>query len=175
MAPPTAPNITATPGTQLIPGQTITITTENGPGTGNTFSWLKNGVVLSSQTGNSIPVNIDGVGNYTLKIANSIGCERSSNTIVINGASSNKLFLYPSPSTGKFQVRYFTDANNLKPLQMAIYNSAGALIYSARYTIFSNYNPMAVDLTRHGNGFYYVHLLSADGKVLGTETVIIQN
>ena len=175
VAPPTAPNITATPGTQLIPGQTITITTENGPGTGNTFSWLKNGVVLSSQTGNSIPVNIDGVGNYTLKIANSIGCERSSNTIVINGASSNKLFLYPSPSTGKFQVRYFTDANNLKPLQMTIYNSAGALIYSARYTIFSNYNPMAVDLTRHGNGFYYVHLLSADGKVLVTETVIIQN
>ena len=121
------------------------------------------------------PMIADFVANLDRINALADGAPGFINTIVINGASSNKLFLYPSPSTGKFQVRYFTDANNLKPLQMAIYNSAGALIYSARYTIFSNYTPMAVDLTRHGNGFFYVHLLSSDGKVLGTETVIIQN
>ena len=173
VASPTAPTITASPSTQLVPGQTITITASNGPGAGNTFSWLKNGIVLSAQTGNSIPVNVDGLGNYTLRITNAIGCENTSNTVVINGAGSNNMFVYPSPSTGKFQVRYFTDINNLRPIKMAIYNSAGALVYNAQYTIFGNYTPMAVDLTKYVHGVYHIHLLSVEGKTLGTKTIVV--
>ena len=173
VAPPTAPVITATPSTQLLPGQTVTLAAANAPGAGNTYSWFRNGIMITGQTGNSISVNIDGAGNYNLKIANALGCQSTSNAIIITGASSNKMFVYPNPSTGKFQVRYFTEANNLQPLQMAVYNSAGALIYSAKYTIFGNYTPMDVDLTRHGHGFYHIKLLDVKGKVLSTETIMV--
>ena len=107
-------------------------------------------------------------------MANSIGCESTSNTVTISGAGSNNMFVYPSPSTGKFQVRYFTDVNNLRPIKMAIYNSAGALVYNAQYTIFGNYTPMAVDLTKYVHGVYHIHLLTVDGKPLATKTVFIQ-
>ena len=174
LAPPAAPVISATPGAQLTPGQITTISAAGSPGTGNTYSWFRNGIVLAAQTGNSIQAGVDGVGSYTLKITNANGCVNTSNTVNITEANSTKLFVYPNPSNGKFQLRYFSDPNNLKPLQVAIYNSAGALIFSGRYTIFSSYTPINIDLTKHGNGIYHVKLMTASGDLLATETVFIQ-
>ena len=173
VAAPVIPVISATPGTQLTPGQTGTIASSNASGSGNTYSWFKNGIVLTAQTGNSIQVNIDDVGSYMLKIANPAGCFSTSNTVTITEASSNRLFVYPNPSNGKFQVRYFSDLNNLQPLQIAIYNSLGALIFSGKYTIFSSYSPISIDLTKHGDGVYHVKIINAAGKSLATETVIV--
>ncbi len=173
VAPPATPVIAATQGTQLIPGQTTTIAAANPPGSGNTYSWFRNGIELTAQTGNSIQVNIVGVGNYTLKITSAIGCQSTSNTVTINESSSSKLFVYPNPSSGKFQVRYFTDPNNLQPLQIAIYNSLGALIFSGKYTSFSSYSPMNIDLTKHGNGVYHLKMMNTDGKIIATETIIV--
>ena len=170
---PAAAVITATQGAQLTPGQTITITAASASGTGNTYSWFRNGIVLTAQTSNSIQINIDGVGSYTLKITNANGCVSTSNTVNITEASSNKAFVYPNPSSGKFQVRYFSEPNNLQPLQIAIYNSIGALIFSGKYTTFSGYSPINIDLTKHGNGVYHLKVLSAGGNLLATQTVII--
>ena len=173
VSPPAVPVIAATQGTQLIPGQTTTIAAANAPGTGNTYSWFRNGIVLTAQTGNSIQINIDGIGSYTLKISNANGCVSTSNTVNITEASSSKMFVYPNPSNGKFQVRYFSEPNNLQPLQIAIYNSIGALIFSGKYTTFSSYSPINVDLTKHGDGVYHVELKNSNGKLIATETVIV--
>ncbi len=173
IAPPSATVIAASPGTQVTPGQIITIATSNAAGAGNSYSWFRNGILIPTQTGVSIPVNIDGVGTYTLKVLNANSCVTTSNTINITEASSEKLFVYPNPSTGKFQVRYFSDPNNLQPLQIAIYNSAGALVFSGKFTIFSSYTPMNIDLTKHGNGVYHIRLMNSNGKILKTETIII--
>ena len=168
-----APPVIATTQAQITPGQTTTIVAANAPGAGNTFSWFRNGIVNTVQSGNSIPVNIDGVGSYTLKVTSALGCVSISNTINITEASSNKLFVYPNPSNGKFQVRYYTDANNLQPLQVTIFNSLGSLIFSGKYTIFSSYSPMNIDLTKHGNGVYHLKLMNAGAKIIATETIII--
>ena len=172
VAPP-APPVIATTQAQITPGQTTTIAAANPPGSGNTYSWFRNGIVITAQSGNSIPVNIDGVGSYTLKVTSALGCVSTSNTVNITEANSNKLFVYPNPSNGKFQVRYFTDPNNLQPLQIAIYNSLGALIFSGKYTSFSSYSPMNIDLTKHGNGVYHLKMMNAGGKIIATETIIV--
>ena len=172
VAPP-APPVIATTQAQITPGQTTTIAAANPPGSGNTYSWFRNGIVITAQSGNSIPVNIDGVGSYTLKVTSALGCVSTSNTVNITEANSNKLFVYPNPSNVKFQVRYFTDPNNLQPLQIAIYNSLGALIFSGKYTSLSSYSPMNIDLTKHGNGVYHLKMMNAGGKIIATETIIV--
>ena len=168
-----APVIVAAPGTQLTPGQTTTIAISNAPGAGVTYTWFRNGIVLTAQTGNSIQVNIDGVGSYMLKITSATGCVSTSNIVNITEASSNKLFVYPSPSNGRFQVRYYSDPNNLQPLQIGIYNSLGASIFRAKYTTFSSFAPINIDLSKYDNGAYHIELRNESGKLLATKTIII--
>ena len=149
------------------------MTASGGPGTGNSFSWYKNGLILIGQSGNSVNVNIDGLGNYTLKVTNATGCTSTSNTVSISDSSNGKLFIYPNPSTGKFQVRFFSDINNIKPRKIAIYDAKGSLVQSASYVIFGAYTSIAVDLGSNSAGLYYIYLMDNDGNKLATERVFI--
>ena len=173
IAPPTVASISAAPYTKLFPGLTTTISAANGPAVGTTYAWYKNGIALTGQTGNSIIVNMNGVGNYTLKATNLSGCVGTSNSLAILDSAQQNLFIYPNPSTGRFQVRYFSDNNNLKPRKISIYNSAGALVFNASFVMFGGYTPMDIDLSRNGSGTYYIHLMDNDGKNLITEKIFI--
>ena len=171
IAPPVAPNITAAPYTKLFPGISTTISAASGPTAGNTYAWFKNGITLAGQTGNATVVNMS--GNYTLRVTNSNGCVGSSNTIAILDSAKQNLFVYPNPSTGKFQVRYFSDNTNLKPRKITIYNAAGAQVYTASFVMFGAYTPMDIDLSKNGAGTYFIHLMDNDGKNLVTQTIFI--
>ena len=173
VATPVVAAISAAPYTKLFPGLNTTISAAT-PAAGTSYLWYKNGVELIGQTGNSISIKIDGAGNYTLKATNLNGCVGSSNTITIADSVRQQVFIYPNPSTGRFQIRYYSDINNLKPRKVAIYNAAGALIYNATFVIFGSYTPMNIDLTRHGSGIYFIHLLDSDGKNLATEKILIR-
>ncbi len=175
IAPPTVANISAAPYTKLFPGLTTTISAATAPAAGTTYLWYKNGIALTGQTGNSISVNMSGVGNYTLKANNLNGCIGSSNTLAILDSVKQNMFIYPNPSTGRFQVRYFSDNNNLKPRKISIYNAAGALVLNATFVMFDSYTPMNIDLSKNGTGTYYIHLMDNDGKNLVTEKIFIHN
>jgi hypothetical protein len=173
IAAPIAPSIAAAPYTKLLPGLSTTVSTPNSPATGNAYSWFRNGVAITGLTGNAVNVNIDGLGNYTLKVTNANGCVGTSNVVTIGDSSSAKIFVYPNPSTGRFQVRYLSDNTNLKPRKIAIFNSTGSMVYSASFVIFGGYTPMNIDLSNEGSGIYYIHLMDNDGKDLTTETIFI--
>ena len=172
VAPPTAPVIAA-PVSKLFPGQTTTITSSGLPGTGNTLAWYRNGVLLPGQSGNAVNVNIDGLGDYTLQITNPDGCTNISNTVSISELINGKLFIYPNPSNGIFQVRYFSDINNLTPRNIVIYDSKGSMVYNAKFVIFGAYTSMNVNIADKSAGIYYVHLLDGFGKSIITEKVSI--
>ena len=126
------------------------------------------------RSGNNVIANIDATGNYTLRITNSNGCIGTSNVLNISDSAQQKMFVYPNPSTGKFQVRYLSDVNNLSPRKIAIYNSAGSLVYQASFVMFGGYTAMNIDITTVSSGLYYIHLLDNEGKQLATERILIR-
>jgi hypothetical protein len=172
-AQPASPAISAAPYTKLFPGLTTSITAGTIAGTGNLFSWFRNDVLVTGQTANSISVNIDGLGSYKMKITNSLGCSNLSNAVTISDSTIGRMFVYPNPSTGKFQVRFQSDVNNLEPRKLTIYDSKGALVHSSSHVIFGAYTSIPVDLSNRTAGIYTIYLLDNSGNKLNTERVII--
>ena len=140
--------------------------------TGSSYLWSRNGL-FTGQSGNTANINIDALGNYTLTVTDVAGCSAISNTISISDSSSRKLFIYPNPTSGKFQVRFYSDINNLNPRLLAIYDSKGALVHKGKYVIFGAYTSIAIDLSAMTSGIYYVYLMDVDGKKLATDKVLI--
>ncbi|MEX0635325.1 MAG: T9SS type A sorting domain-containing protein, partial [Ferruginibacter sp.] len=170
---PAPPVITAAPYTNLFPGLTTTLSVSNITGTGNLYEWFRNDLMLPAQTASSLSVNIDGLGNYKMQITNASGCSRMSNVVTISDSISSKLFVYPNPSTGKFQVRFLSDVNNLLPRTLAVYDAKGSLVYQAKYVMFGAYTSIFVDLGNKASGIYTVSLLDNNGKQLKSERVMI--
>ena len=172
-AKPAAPVLTAGPYTRLFPGLTTVITASAATGTGNTYEWFKNDIILGSQTANVLSVDVSGLGTYKMQITNAAGCTSMSNAVTIADSTNSRLFAYPNPSTGKFQVRFLSDVNNLKPRTLMVYDSKGALVYQARYVIFGAYTSMFVNLENRAPGLYTVYLIDNEGKKLNSERVLI--
>ena len=169
---PSTPVIAAAPYTKLFPGLSTAITLTGVPVTGSSYLWSRNGL-FTGQSGNTANINIDALGDYTLTVTDVAGCSATSNTISISDSSSRKLFIYPNPTSGKFQVRFYSDINNLNPRLLAIYDSKGALVHKGKYVIFGAYTSIAVDLSAMTSGIYYVYLMDVDGKKLATDKVLI--
>ncbi len=170
---PATPFIVAVPNNTLQPGQTVAITTT--ASAVNSFAWYRNGVLLAGQTTNSVSADVDRLGTYSLRVTNTDGCSSTSNDVVVSGVERKKLFVYPNPSTGQFQVRYYSDVNNLSPRRINIYNAAGKLVYSSVNIMSGAYTPINVDLRKNGNGVYMVHLMENNGTVIKTERVLISH
>ena len=170
---PATPFIVAVPNNTLQPGETVTITTT--ASAGNSIEWYRDGILLTGQTSNSVVVDVDRLGTYSLKLTSIDGCTSTSNNVVVSGVERKKLFIYPNPSSGQFQVRYYSDVNNLSPRRLAIYNAAGKLVYSSLNIMSGAYTPINVDLRRNGNGVYIVHLMENNGTVIDTERVMISH
>jgi hypothetical protein len=173
IATPIVGNISAAPYTKLFPGLTTSVSVANGPAAGIVYSWYRNGVLLTGQTGNSVNVDINTLGNYALKATNTNGCVGTSNVVNISDSAQEKMFVYPNPSSnGRFQVRYYSSTTDLAPKKMVIFNAAGTKVYSASFVMFAGYTSMDVNLNV-ADGVYYIYLLDNNGKKVSTDKVLI--
>ena len=173
--------ISAAPRRNLFPGLTTTLTAAVSSATGTiTYQWFRNGVAVPGATNNTLVVGIDGVGLYTVK-ATAQGCTSADSTttpqsITIGDSSGvTKLFIYPSPNNGKFQVRYFSDINNgtKNPAMLNVYDEKGTRVFSKFYGLSSGYQQMNVDLGGHASGIYRVELLDLNGDRIKTGSVMV--
>jgi subtilisin-like proprotein convertase family protein len=166
--------LTASPYTSLTPGLTTTLSAAVSPNAGATYTWFRNGVMVPGATAATLVVDIDGLGEYTVSASDVNTCTAVSNAIVISDSASSIVFVYPSPNTGQFQVRYQSaQGNNTLPRTLNVYDSKGARVYSASYTLNAPYEKMSVDMRNQGKGVYMVELADRFGKRLKTARVII--
>ena len=167
--------LTAAPVTKLYPGITTTITAAVSPNAAATYSWFRNGIAVANATGNKIVVDVDHVGSYTVSVNDVNGCNTTSAGIVITEEPNASLFIYPSPSTGKFQVRYFgLDLLANVPGAISVYDSRGAKVFSKSYNFIRiGYNSMVVDLTGFAKGIYRIDLMDGNGSRIKTGSVLI--
>jgi hypothetical protein len=131
------------------------------------------GVVSGIGTG-SVLLDVDGMGDYQLRVTDVNGCTSSSNIITIKDSASGKCFIYPNPSTGKFQVRYYSVANNVLPRGIVIYDAKGDRVLSQTYTIGRPYDRMDVDMRAYGKGLYWVEIVDRNGNRLSVCRIVIQ-
>ncbi len=173
VSPQPAVSISAAPYTRLLPGLKTTLTANvTPPGTYN-YIWFKNGVVVPGATGSSIQVNLDQLGNYSVRVTNAGNCSNTSSLINIADSVSAKLFILPNPNRGQFDVIYHSStATNTHTLR--IFDAKGALAYSNSYPINGPYQRMAVDMRSKGKGTYIVALFNNSGKKVASGKVVIQ-
>lgn len=165
--------ISASPYTRLLPHLTTTLSATSTPAAA-TYTWFRDGVAVPGATSSSYIVNIDHLGDYTLRVTDVNGCTNTSNTVTIADSTSVKLFVYPNPNNGVFQVRYHSTAGNVLARTLTIYDAKGARVFAKTYTVGPPYSQMDVDVRQLGKGIYWIEVGDHNGKRLSYERVVIQ-
>lgn len=139
-----------------------------------TYQWTRDNGILPGVTGSSYPLNLDRLGNYSVTVFDVNGCSVTTNLVSITDSASSQLFVYPNPSQGQFQVRYYNATNTATARTIVVYDAKGARVYKAAYTVAGPYDMMLVDIPRASNGTYIVYLLDASGNKLATGRIVVQ-
>lgn len=138
-----------------------------------TYVWKKDGAVIANATSASIPVNVDWFGEYDVTVTDVNGCSSTSNKVTVSDSVAvNMIFIYPNPSNGVFDVRYYAGAST--DYSVNVYDSRGARVWSRRYPVSAPYQQLQVDLGRNAAGVYKVEVRDRNGKRLAAGNVLIQ-
>ncbi|MEO6254119.1 MAG: T9SS type A sorting domain-containing protein, partial [Ferruginibacter sp.] len=160
--------------TSLVPGSIATLTSTVSPNAAAIYTWLRNAVAVPGASTGTLSVDIDGLGDYQLRVQDVNGCIATSNTITIKDSASGKCFIYPNPTSGVFQVRYYSVANNILPRTLTVYDAKGDRVFTKMYTIGRPYDRMDVDMRAYGKGLYWVEIGDANGNRITMCRVVIQ-
>ena len=162
-------SISASPYLKLFPGLTTTLSSTVSPlARVGGYSWLRNGSAVAGANTGTLLVGIDQLGDYRLMVTDTNGCvNTSSMTVSITDSLSSKVFIYPNPNRGMFQVRYYSVINNAGlPRGVNVYDSRGTRILTQAYSINSPYARMDIDLSNQGTGVYWIEVVDANGNRL---------
>jgi len=147
------------------------------PGSSYIYAWYRNGILLPDINSNTIPVDVDGLGEYFVEVSDTnTNCLQRSNSVLISASpgGAKELFVYPNPSPGQFQVRYYTSFTSLTSHQLSVYDSKGAKVYQKNYPVTRVYDRMDVNLDNVSAGVYFLELRDSNGKRLASSTVMIR-
>jgi len=166
--------ISAAPYTRLYPGLRTTLSSTVSPAAAQTYNWFRNGAAYGGNTA-TLPLDVDLLGDYKLTVTDVNGCTNTSNTISILDSATGRCFIYPNPTDGVFDVRYYSVYNNSNlPRTVTVYNASGERVVTQRYSIGAPYQRMHVDLRRSGKGLYWVEVGDANGNRLTMCRVVVQ-
>lgn len=174
-------SLVASPLTNLLPGQTTTLTATASSSTGGTISaaWLYNGTTpIPAITSNNYVVNIEHLGTYQAVIQETftgpaLVCSNQSALITIGAMVSNKLFIFPNPNDGQFIVSYYNNNGINTSRTITVYDSKGAKIYNAKFSISGPYTLLNIDMKPVLKGIYYVVVGDAIGTKLAEGKVLV--
>ena len=158
----------------IAPGQETIIRSTVTPNPAANYTWYLDGVIVPGATADTIVVDINSLGAYQLSVTDVNGCSNLSNIITIAHAFTTNLFVYPNPSTGRFQVRSYSAANNILPRSLIVYNNRGDMILTRNYTQTSPYQKIEIDLRPYGKGIYWVENRDQNVKRININRVVIQ-
>ena len=166
------PTVTiATPVANVIPGTTTTVTGTSSPAAAatNSWTWTLNGNNIAGNT-NAQTANVDLLGTYQATVTDVNGCVNKSNELVIGAEASDKLWIYPNPTPGAFQVRLYYAGNTAEKRVVSVYNAKGQLITSRTFDLNYRSTPylsMNFDLSGMARGTYVVKVAHEySGKVI---------
>jgi hypothetical protein len=165
--------ITASPSTGGLPGAPVVVFATVSPVGNYSYAWSKDNALIPAPNASNITVQPNDAGNYKVAVTSATtGCVVVSGTaFTASAVVPQKLFVFPNPSTGVFNVAYNngTTASTARTLQ--VFNSNGAKVFSQSYSVNVPFGNMKVDITNAARGLYFVVLTDSNGKVLATAKV----
>jgi len=165
----------AAPTVSLTPGRTTTVTGTSSPAAA-TWTWSLNGNTIGG-TSNTQTVNIDGLGNYAATVRDVNGCVNTSNVLTIGAEASDKLWIYPNPTSGAFQIRYYHAGDMNEKRIISVYNAAGQLVATQTFNLTFTSAPylrMDVDLSGAARGTYVVKVAHEYSGKIVSGLVLVQ-
>jgi len=173
---------------QLVPGRiaTITGTSLPAPFSATSWSWTLNGNTIAGANTNTVTANIDQQGSYRATVTDNQvlvpasplgGCTNSSNTIVIGSEASDRLWIYPNPNRGQFQVRLYHNGVQGERRKVRIYNAFGQLMAQKEFDLDSNsphYLSLAFVLPNLAAGTYVVKVVDKNEGKITSGLMVIQ-
>ena len=164
---------------QLVPGGTATFTASSTPAafSATSYSWTLNGSNIAGATGNSVTSNIDGLGTYQATVTDINGCVNKSNILTLGAKASDRLWIYPNPNNGQFQVRLYYNGVQAERRIVRIYTTGGQLVAQKEFdmvTTTSPYMRMDFDLSRYSAATYVVKVVDAHAKEITSGLVVVQ-
>jgi hypothetical protein len=169
-------SLTAAPYLKLYPGLTSTITaSSNIPAANASYTWFLNNTLTTPNTPTTKLVTVDNLGSYTVNVTDIVnGCTNQSSVLFIGDSASSRLFIYPSPNNGRFNVAYYNPGGSATQQSLAIFDSKGAMVYSQKLAVNQAYQIHKIDLRRNGKGIYHVVIGDANGnKIKGGEVLVL--
>ena len=166
--------LTAAEYSAILPSTTSGLYVTVSPAGTYTYQWTRDNNILTGVTGSSYPLNLDRLGTYSVTVRDVNGCSVTTNLVTITDSASNQLFVYPNPSQGQFQVRFYNAGNTASARTVVVYDSKGARVYSGAYSVTGPYDMMMVEIPRASSGTYVIYLLDASGNKLATGRVVVQ-
>ena len=146
----------AAPVTAIRPGVSTTLTISSNPA-GASYVWTFNGTTITGANASTLKVDVNGIGTYRATVTDVNGCQNTTSALVITAEPTEKLFIYPNPSTGRFQLRLY--AQNLYDVRsVTIYNSAGVKVAEKDFNVNTRYDNMQFDLRHVAPGVYTIHI-----------------
>ncbi|MBK8929290.1 MAG: M36 family metallopeptidase [Chitinophagaceae bacterium] len=141
------------------------------------YAWLNNNTLVSGANGSSYSATVDNLGSIrAIALNQTTGCTDTSDILGLGALQSTVLFIYPNPSNGIFQVRYFKDPSSAAETRiLKIFDSKGAKVFLQQFSITEPYQKMLVDISRYSSGVYLVELIGKDGKRLAVGKVSKHN
>ncbi len=159
---------------RLTPYINTALFTTVSPAGNYTYQWKKDAAILAGATGASLPVNVDGFGEYDVTVTNAVtGCSVTTNKVRISDSASNMVFVYPNPSSGQFQVRYYRSTNADNAYSVTVFDSKGGKVFYKQFPIAAPYSRMDVNLKNATAGIYMLEVRDAKGKRLASSGVMI--
>ena len=164
-------SIRFSPLSQLLPSQNTTIESTVSPA-GGTYVWRRNNnVVIGAQNEVLDGLTVDHQGTYQLTYTDLNGCVSNSGTLVLSALESPKIWVYPSPNNGRFQVRYYNSFG--EPVTVRVFNSAGQLLYSRLSVTADAYSRIDVDLGNPPAGVYIVKVYDTKSRELAAKKIVV--
>ena len=161
--------------TALFPGLTTTLSGTVVPSPAASYQWYLNGSAIPGATSETYTVNSQHLGTYTFTATAANGCVGSStNSITIRDSANGKLFIFPNPNRGQFNVAYYGETTPYTgAATLTIFDAKGSRVFVNTYVINAPYQAMPVDLKKQGKGIYFVELSDKNGKRIKTGTVSV--
>lgn len=158
----------------IQPGQSLNITSSVNP-PGGTYAWFLNGQLLPQALGSSLNnLTVDNLGTYRLQYTDLNGCVGISSDVVISAFQSDKIWIYPNPNSGRFQIRFYNHVN--EQITISVYDMRGARIYQRAVTPSANYTRIDVDLgVAIPAGFYIVEVRGGNGALIGNKKIVVHH
>lgn len=165
----------------LLPNQTSTITGSSNPAPGASpnWAWTRDGAPIAGATSSSVVADIDRLGVYRATVTDINGCRNSSNNLLIEAEEGDKLWIYPNPTSGQFQIRLYYPQVITEKRRIQIFDSKGAEVMSRDIMLSRlaspHYQRFDVDLTNHPAGIYLVRVIDMYTKKAKSGFVVKQS